>query len=249
MMNKKLGKRPPRIDHRTLCFANYLTSSLPAAPQSTDWRRQVKDWPMFLNDKLGDCTIAGAAHLVNGWTANASGEEAIITDEQVQAAYSAVTGYDPATGANDNGAVELDVLNYWRTAGVGNHRIQAYTALEPQNLDHLKQAINLFGGVYTGFALPSSCEGKTTWSVPIGGPVGKGSPGSLGGHAVPLIDYDQHYFYVVTWGEIYRATYQFIQNYMDESYAILSSDWITKDSKSPSGFDTPTLLADLNYLR
>ena len=34
------------------------------------------------------------------------------------------------TGLNDNGAVILDVLNYWRKTGIGGHPISAYADLK-----------------------------------------------------------------------------------------------------------------------
>ena len=60
---------------------------------------------------------------------NAGKKMATPSDKQVVAAYSAITGYNPSTGANDNGAVEIDVLNYWRQTGIAGHKIGAYVAL------------------------------------------------------------------------------------------------------------------------
>ena len=87
---------------------------------------------MMHNDTIGDCTCAAAGHLVMEWTANV-GAETTPADADILAAYSAITGYDPKTGANDNGAVETDVLNYWRKTGIAGHKIMAYAALEPGN--------------------------------------------------------------------------------------------------------------------
>ena len=69
------------------------------------------------NDKIGDCTCAAAGHLIMEWTSLAQPKMFTPTDPQIVAAYSAITGYNPKTGANDNGAAELDVLNYWRKTG------------------------------------------------------------------------------------------------------------------------------------
>jgi len=85
------------------------------------------------NDQIGDCTCAAAA--TSSWNGPRppSLKMATPTDKQIVAAYSAITGYNPTTGANDNGAQEIDVLNYWRQQGIGGHKIQAYIALEPSN--------------------------------------------------------------------------------------------------------------------
>ena len=59
---------------------------------------------MMDNDQIGDCTCAAAGHLIMEWTANAQSKMVTPTDKQIVAAYSAITGYNPTTGANDNGA-------------------------------------------------------------------------------------------------------------------------------------------------
>jgi hypothetical protein len=113
---------------------------------------------MMENDQLGDCTCAAAGHLIMEWTKNAQSTMVTPTDDQIVAAYSAITGYNPQTGANDNGAVEVDVLNYWRQTGIAGHQIQAYMALEPSNHQHVMDAVWIFGGCYIGLALPKSAQ-------------------------------------------------------------------------------------------
>jgi len=247
-----LGKAAPRHDPRTLQFASYLSPrDLPAPPPSVDYTKAVKGpWGMMGNDTIGDCTCAAAGHLIMEWTAD-TGAQADPTTQQVIEAYSAVTGYDPTTGANDNGAMETDVLNYWRKTGVAGHRILAYAALEPRSTTHVENAIDLFGGVYIGLALPKSAQTQTVWSVPPGGPTGDGRPGSWGGHAVPVLAYDSHGLTVITWGDTKTMTWQFWETYCDEAYAVLSMDFLKanpndpKDPVAPSGFDLTALLDDL----
>src|SRR5437899_24368 len=183
----KLGKLAPKHDPRTLHLVNYLrTGILPKIPTSKDWSSKVPNWPMFLNNQLGDCTIAGAAHMIMDWSAT-SNIEIIPTDQDVLTAYSAVSGYDPATGANDNGAYALDVLNYWRNTGIARDKIFAYAACEPRNHSHVKASVYLFGGCYIGLALPLSAQNQAIWSVPSWGMHGSGRPGSWGGHAVNVV--------------------------------------------------------------
>lgn len=108
----KLGKQAARHDPRTLLLATYATTALPAPPPSLDLTDKIKGaWGMMDNDQIGDCTCAAAGHLMMEWTSRAKPKMFTPSDKQVVAAYSAITGYNPKTGANDNGAVELDVLN------------------------------------------------------------------------------------------------------------------------------------------
>jgi hypothetical protein len=245
----KLGKGSPLHDPRTLMLAEYLdTASLPATPASHIYAKNIAHtgWGMMDNDKIGDCTCAAAGHLIMEWTDD-NGALFTPPDADIIAAYSAITGYDPQTGKNDNGAVETQVLNYWRNTGVAGHKIFAYAALEPKNHNHVMLSTFLFGGCYIGMALPISAQRQKVWSVPPGGATGQGAPGSWGGHAVPVIGYDKHGLTVITWGATKKMTWSFWDAYCDESYAVISTDFANQNN-SPSGFDFAALQADLKQI-
>jgi hypothetical protein len=248
--NMKLGKASPRHDPRTLQFANYLRpAELPPPPASVDYGKAVtRPWGMMHNDTVGDCTCAAAGHLIMEWNANVE-RNVTPSDDDVIAAYAAITGYDPSTGSGDNGAVETDVLNYWRKTGIAGHQIMAYAALEPSNTQHVRDAVDLFGGCYIGLALPVSAQQQDVWSVPPGGTSGDGAPGSWGGHAVPVVAYDNHGLTVITWGATKAMTWEFWSAYCDEAYAVLSEDFLSAGTNgaptAPNGFDLTALEADL----
>lgn len=246
---RKLGKRAARLDPRTLLFAKYILAEvLPAPPPAEDFAKKVKQWPMMGNDRIGDCTCAAAGHMIEQWTTYA-GAQIVLTDLQIVAAYSAITGYDPKDPDSDRGAVELDVLNYWRKTGFSRHKIEGYVALEPGNHSHVEDSVLIFGNCYIGLALPVSAQRQKVWTVPPGGPVGPGAPGSWGGHAVPVVAYDPRGLLVITWGAVQRMTWAFWDAYCDEAYAVLSKDWINRvNRKAPNQFDFKTLQADLAAL-
>jgi len=249
----KLGKQPVRHDPRTLLMASYVTPALPTPPASVDLTSKVPSWGMMDNDQIGDCTCAAAGHLIMEWTANAKPKMFTPSDKQIVASYSAITGYNPASGANDNGAVELDVLNYWRQSGIAGHKISAYVALEPSNHMHIMDSVYIFGGCYIGLRLPISAQAQIQnhqpWSVPPQGPTGDGQPGSWGGHAVPVMAYDARGLTVVTWGALQLMTWMFWAAYCEEAYAILSPDYLTGQMQTPAGFNLQQLQADLADLK
>ena len=253
----KLGKQTARHDPRTLLFAAYATPALPAPPPALDLTAKVKaPWGMMDNAQLGDCTCAAAGHLIMEWTASARAKMFTPSDAQIVAAYSAITGYNPKTGANDNGAVELDVLNYWRQNGIAGHKIQAFVALEPSNHTHIMDGVWIFGGCYIGLALPKTAQAQVQnhqpWSVTSIGTSGDGAPGSWGGHAVPVVAYDSRSLTVVTWGALQTMTWGFWAAYCDEAYAILSPDYLEKkggQTVAPSGFNLAQLQEDLADLK
>lgn len=244
----KLGKLAPKIDARTLQLRNYLdTAVLPTIPAQFDWSSKVPSWPLYGNDILGDCTAASVAHMLMCWSANAN-TEIIPTDQDVVKLYSAVSGYDPSTGENDNGAVEIDVLNYWRRHGIASHKITAYASLQPRNHDHIKAAVYLFGGVYIGLALPLTAENQDIWDMTPEGVRGNGRPNSWGGHAVNITSFDEQYLTCVTWGSLKKMTWSFWQHYCDEGYAILSKDFIDSKGIAPNAINWSALQADLKQV-
>lgn len=240
----KLGKLPPKKDARTLRLASYLRKTLPLAPLEQHWEFGIQNWGMMLNDQLGDCTCASAGHMIRTWSANI-GKEILVSDQEIQEAYEAVSGYDPQTGLNDNGAYELDVLNYWRKNGIGGQSIYAYAALDTSNWNYIKWAIMLFGGVYVGLALPNSAQNQDIWQAENGP---SGEPGSWGGHAVPLVGYDMMYIECVTWGTVKRMTWDFWAKYGDEAYAVLSPNWVDRNNLDPNLISFDVLEEDLKVI-
>src|SRR6185312_5832457 len=233
----KLGKKPPRHDHRTLRLCAYLASELPAPLLCVDWTKPLPaDLGEMRNDQIGDCAEAGPGHLIQTWTGN-RGDMLTVSDEAIVAAYSAITGYNPSDPATDQGSVLLDVLNFWRQTGIGGHRIGAYAAVNHTDVNEIKIACDLFGGLLTGVALPTTAQGEigATWQDT------SGEPGSWGGHCMALVGYDADGLTFITWGKRQRATWAWWAKYADEAYALISTDWVDGTAEAPSGFDAAQL--------
>lgn len=234
----KLGKQQPKNDPRTLMFAAYKTPDLPEPPAIVDYFSEVTTWPMFRNDQWGDCTCAAAGHMIETWTAQVG--TLVVPDETVIEQL-----YIPNTGTDDTGRVEIDVLNYWRQNGVGNDKITAYVSVDPDKLDSVRAATWLFGGLYIGIALPKTAQDQDVWDVVGDGKTGDSQPGSWGGHAVNVVGYDADGLTVITWGATHKMTWAFWSAYIDECYALISSDWVDATTTSPSGFNLYALMGDL----
>ena len=239
----KLGRKAIKTDTRTLRLARYMGASdtLPVAPAAVDWTRGIKDWGMMLNDSLGDCTIAGCAHAVQVWTAN-MGSMATVADADILKAYEAWDGYNPADPSTDAGGIELDVLNDWRKSGLAGHTLAAFADVSSSLLPVVRQAINLFGGVYIGISLPLSAQTQDVWDPT--GSLTESAPGSWGGHCVFVPKYDAAGFTCITWGQLKTMTTAFWNTYVDEVHALLSPDWLGTMG-SPEGFNLTALQADL----
>ena len=66
----KLGRKRPAVPPKTLKLRRYLLKDLPPPPSSADWATPVKSWPMYMNNKIGDCTAAAGGHEIGCFTAN-----------------------------------------------------------------------------------------------------------------------------------------------------------------------------------
>ncbi len=218
----------------------------PAVPAVVDWASKVISWPMYDNDRLGDCTCAALGHALEAWTTYSAGVTLTVPVSSVLALYEAVSGYNPSTGANDNGAVEQNVLKYVQQSGLGGHKIRAFAQVNHTDLVEMKQALDLFGSVYLGFQVPQSAETQFSqgqpWSVVPGSP-------SVGGHAIDLQKWDADYIYAVTWGKLQPMTPEFWLTYGDEAWVIITEDWINeKTGVDPLGLNITSLLAEFDAL-
>jgi hypothetical protein len=201
---------------------------------------------MYDNDRIGDCTCAALGHAVQAWTTYGEGNTLTLPVGDVLSLYEAVSGYNPATGANDNGAVEQKVLQYVQQNGIGGRKIRAFAQVDHTNLDEMKQALDIFGSVYVGFQVPQSAEQQfgagQPWTVVPGSPV-------IGGHAIDIQKWDADYIYPVTWGKLQPMTPEFWLTYGDEAWVIISDDWINDHTGlTPTGLNLDSLLAEFDAL-
>jgi len=249
----KLGCLPALHDHRTLRLSRYLRSAeVPNPPESVAWQEKLASVPMYLNDRIGCCVVATAAHLMRAWSTN-DGAPYEPTDQQVLADYSALSGYDPATGRNDNGAVILDRYNRWRREGICGNRLGAYAGV--QWLDHreVMAAIHLFGGVDLGIQLPAAWQTSDVWDVAPNRFIERRfwrrwAPGSWGGHNAPAVGYDERYLYLLTWGKIVPMSWAALERFTVEAYVPFNTLWVGGDGIAPNGFDVAMLNSDLRAI-
>jgi hypothetical protein len=91
-------------------------------PPFASYTYGIKNWGMMMNDTLGDCTIAACGHAVQVWTQG----KITVPDSLVESYYEKWCGYVPGNPNTDNGGVELDILNDWKTQTFGGHVLEGY---------------------------------------------------------------------------------------------------------------------------
>lgn len=239
-----LGRKCILRDSRTLQLARYLTpANLPPLAPSTNWSTSIPDadLPMDLNDRLGDCVVAGLAHLVTVATFN-TGKVVVPTEDQVIDMY-AYSGYVPGDPSTDQGWTLLDGAKYVQSEGLAGVTALAFAEVDPQIVDMVRYSVQLFGGCNTGVRLPQSAMdafGKGTWDD-------TNDTNILGGHDLPIVDYNTTGPVYWTWGARQQATWAWHLQYCDEAMALIFDPWA--QGISPSGFDRAALEADLAAIK
>ena len=248
-----LGKRPATSDPRDLRFGRYRAAALPKRPRAVDRSSLVRDWQELGNDEYGDCVWAGGAHETMLWTAEA-GAPARFSTDSVLSDY-ASTGFDRNNPAKtDNGTDVRQALLYRQQTGLVDaagqrHKLGAFVAITPGNLEHVLEAVYLLSAVGVGLRFPESAEQQfgagQMWSVVKGSPI-------CGGHYVPVVGYTKYLcgltLACVTWGKLQLMTQEFFLEYCDEAWGLLSPEMF-KEGKSPEGYDIRALSADLDIVR
>ena len=219
----KLGKSAARRDQRNLQFATLLKAP-PKLPDSYDFDTNHPGipTPMFANDTLGDCVIAGRAHQTLRFEDIEQGSVLMISDKDVTREYLG------ETGGVDSGLVVLDSLNLWRQKGwkVGkkSYKIQAYAEVDYTDNAQVLQAIYSDVGIGIGVQLPNDAKQQILTGQPWDVTSGPGSvKGSWGGHYVLLPGYTPDGPVCVTWGRKQQMTWAWLEKYCDEAYAIFDA--------------------------
>lgn len=255
MSSLKLGKKDATYSRKDLRLVDFLkktpAQTLREAPVGFGHANLINDWGMLANDRFGDCAWAASAHMTMEWCASGGRAVPTFTDEAVLSDYAAATGFDPQTGAGDEGTVMREKMSYWRTTGVVDgagvrHKIGAFLALEPGNFYQLLQALYLFDMVDIGIKMPSSAmeqfqDGKS-WSVVPGDSI-------EGGHDVPVnLHPATEMLSVVTWGKEQQMTRGFYEQYSDEAWVVLDTEFIRADGTTIEGFKLDDLQEALSVL-
>lgn len=251
-MNLKLGKQPARRDAVKFKLAKYTDeTALPTPPLRFGHfgPSTISSWGVLLNDKIGNCTVAGAEHQIMAWSA-AAGKPVSFSNANALADYRAITGYDPRDPNTDTGAELQTVASYWQHTGFidaagKRHKIDAYAELRAGDWDQLMLAAYLFGSVGVGVTLPKAAETlfekEQIWdAVPSR---------VIGGHLIPVFGRNSKGNGVcVTWGRLQAMTQAWYEKYNDESIAYISFDALNDKLLTPEGFDIGALRKDLKAL-
>ncbi len=237
------GKKPARAGAISLRLGDFIDESkLPPLPDTFGHSLGVLPG-MYGNDEVGDCVLAGAANETNLWFAEADRPQPNFSAAGIKKQYFDLTG-----GADDG--LDVAATAKWRR-DVGlfdddgkQHKIEAYLALQPGNINHLFYGVYLFGAVGIGWRLPDIADeqfdANTAWDF-----IGQ-QPGD--GHYTPLVGRRPGVLHIFTWGKRYPVLETSLTpTFCDEAVAYVSREGLV-NQKSPEGFDYAGLTGFLEQL-
>ena len=169
---------------------------------------------MYANDRIGDCTIAAAGHMIEAWTAAAPGKPVEVSDaDGAQTAFDAREDRRPGDAAR-----RAPSSSTCSGTGASSRRRPATASvrsLESRSTTTMlvRTAAWLFGGLYIGLSLPLTAQRPGRLGLDGLADRRRRSPGSWGGHAVDVVRYDADGLTVVTWGRLQQMTWAFWERY------------------------------------
>ena len=248
---RRLGRlpTPPEMLARNLKLAKYIQGfKMPIPPAlPIDVSEGITSWPMYLNDRLGDCACAAPGHMEMIFS-KATGPEKDPADQDILNLYE-LQGYVPGNPATDQGSSMGNVLSDWRNGKWSASSIYAYCQVDMTNDAEVQLALYLFRGLYIGIELPLTAQNQPdVWDVVPDLP-DRNQPGSWGGHAVNVVAMDADgALEPITWARRIKMTKAFRLAYNDEGYAVITHDLKEGSILQDNGFDVEQLEADMAEL-
>lgn len=236
----KLGRRPHQPDSRDIKLSEILRGvQLPTPASHFGWGLDFGygGWKMLGNGPddtvfpgfqgAGDCYWAGQTHSIMEAAHNAKRQVPPFSGKTVIDQYAAYSGFNPQTGANDNGTDVREGLKWHQSKGIlddaGNpYKIGTYILLDHENPQELLTALWLFecvgwGMNFPGYAMQQFDRGEQwTWQTPAE---------FDGGHWIVLLGRPGEGLWSgVTWGRRQAMTEQFLLNCGEEAWCWLDPE-------------------------
>ena len=208
MFDMKYGRRSPKRTP-SLKLASFL-KAVPDHPLSEDYLSQLKDWQILGNDQYGNCAAVSWANIRHFMSALLGGQDNYPTLEQVLEVYKT---QNPGFPAEDNGMDMQTLLEYLnKSGGPDGVKLVAFASVDTSNLDEVKSALYIFGGLLLGVEVQGAnqqdfADGKV-WDYHTGQPV-------EGGHAIlagGFLGNSKNDVRFITWGAETGMTDKFWNN-------------------------------------
>lgn len=222
-----LGRKPKSGERYgvALPLGRFLTGVVPVYPPNVDHLQALGlTFGLYGNDRFGVCgptSLANYTRMVTCWL---TGKQFTPSQDDVFDLYrrSGNPNFDPASGQDDNGVVMQEMLDAARSGGFAGRPVICFAKVDMTNLDEVRAAVAIFGGVLLGVDLRQAQQDQTSrgiWDYVA-------SP-EWGGHAVLAGAYDDRpgdvsdLLGIITWAEDVECTSSFLHQQLDEAWVVV----------------------------
>lgn len=240
----------PAPDWVPALAASVVLDDMPAPPRADWFAACPADGDALGNDTHGCCVEAADFRLIEAWLANSAGSDLWKPSlDLVLGRYARLTGYDPATGLNDNGTRTDQDLADFTSMGITLPALQRdfvpwWRRIDPLNDGHLAVGVGECGPALVTLALPrnwAAIEADSgAWAVAPG----QGSDWDLCGacHRVLFGRFDGVARWVRSWGRDLAVHPDWWRRYCVAVDLLLDRAWLDARGRSPGGLDLQELM-------
>jgi hypothetical protein len=197
----------------------------PAPTLPIDYAKALT-FPMYGNDRLGDCMYAAAAHGDNTFTGN-NGAESTFDESILERDYERLSG-------GDNGLDEGTLIDGWKDGIAGVSAASILDALDIDTTDPatMQTAIYLFGGVLFMLDVPDpwcNTNDGDFWDVPALADQNNGHGTFINGVDASGI------YHQLTWGGYRKLTPAGLKACDPSGFVVFSLRWFNSEGYAPNG--------------
>ena len=218
-------------------LATFATTTIPRPPGQVPLIHPATGWPMADNDTIGDCTVAAAVHVDQAGAIIASRDWTYCGDGVVRDTYFGLSG------GQDTGLMLSQVLQPWHAGTfLGAPKNGGYASVHPQNTTQMKQSIWIFGNAYVAVNLPYTAQqqfrpdGSGVWELTHTDE----DYNIEGGHCIVGVAFGKDGIYMITWGSVVLATWEWWFTYGTQAYAVVPPAYVERGGNG-RGYNLHTL--------
>lgn len=245
MIKFRPGVKPTPPDVKRLYIEKYYAADFPIQIYHVD--HTGFSAPMYGNDEVGDCTIAGIMHVAGSQSQLGVGPELLYSTQQSLTFYEKCWGYVPGEPSTDQGGTLQGTLQYAKQnpSIMPGYDLDAYGQLSDMSWAGLTTALKLFGTVYVAVNLPQSAEDQFN----AGEPWTYVGDQPVGGHCITLTGFDggANSGRMATWGKPdQEVQMEWWDQYGSEAWVAYSKVLLRQNGEAVNGLNEAALLADMN---
>lgn len=218
-----------KVGHPTKKF-HLHAQLLPVVTLPVDYgtyKGKALSFPMYGNDRLGDCMYVAGLHVDQTFT-GMNGNESQFNEAELERDYLNLAG-------GDNGLNESDIIPAWKKGLAGNKDANIIDALDidPNNAQLMQVAVQYFGHVFFMFDVPdqwiNDFRNGGLWDAPA-------VADQNNGHGVMFNGVRANGDYALrTWGQFTWITQRGIAQCDPTAFVAFSMRWFNKDGYAPNG--------------